>query len=92
MCIYIKKALEMLKTTAPNKQDNVLIEYECSLIKNRLDGTPVVPIFVAEKNEKDGEYIRVNSRMQFPDVEHHRSESGTGTISLLRFANAAKVQ
>jgi hypothetical protein len=61
--MWVKKALEMLKTNAPNKQDNVLIEYECALIKNRLDGTPVVPIFIAEKDQKDDEYTPVNSRM-----------------------------
>jgi hypothetical protein len=85
-----KNALEMLKMNAPNKQDNVLIEYECALIKNRLDGTPVAPIFVAEKNQKD-EYKPVNLRMQFLDVKHYRSQSGTGTVSFLRFVSDVKM-
>jgi hypothetical protein len=84
--ILVNKALEMLQTNAPNKQDNVLIEYECALIKNRLNGTPVVPIFVAEKDQRD-EYKPVNWSMKFPDVEHCRSKSGTGTVSLLRFVS-----
>jgi hypothetical protein len=89
--MWVKKTLEMLKTNAPNKQDNVLIEYECALIKCKLDGTPVVPIFVAEKDQKDDEYKPVNSRMQFPDVEHCRSKSETGAVSLLRFVSDAKI-
>jgi hypothetical protein len=70
----------MLQQNAPNKQDTVLIEYKCALIKNRIDGTSVVPIFVAEKDHKN-EYKPINFGMQFPNIEHCISKSGTGTVS-----------
>jgi hypothetical protein len=80
----------MLKTNAPNKQDNVLIDYECALIKNRLDGTPVVTVYVAEKDQNNS-YRSINFGMQFPDVEHCRSKSVTDKVSFLRFVSDATV-
>jgi hypothetical protein len=80
----------MFITNAPKRQDSVLIEFEYALIKNRLDGTPVVPVYVAEKDQNNS-YRSVNFGTQFPDVEHCRSKNGTDKVSFLRFVSDAKV-
>jgi hypothetical protein len=54
--------------------------------QNRLDRTPVVPIFVAEMDQK-GEYKPVNFGMQFPDDEHCRSKTGADAVLFLRFVS-----
>jgi hypothetical protein len=82
--------LEIVKTNAPKRQDNLLMEYEYALIKNRIDGTPVVPVYVAEKDQQD-EYRPVNFGMKFPDVEHCRSKSVTDKVAFLRYVSDAKV-
>lgn len=33
---------------AAKKQDNVLVEYECAILRNKEAGIPIVPIFLAE--------------------------------------------
>eukprot|EP00026_Physarum_polycephalum_P000182 Phypoly_transcript_00182.p1 GENE.Phypoly_transcript_00182~~Phypoly_transcript_00182.p1 ORF type:complete len:2033 (+),score=208.26 Phypoly_transcript_00182:30-6101(+) len=39
--------LEGIKKNAENKQDNVLVEYECAIMQNKLHKKPVIPVFIA---------------------------------------------
>lgn len=65
-----------------------------ALLKNKLDGTPVVPIFIAEreviKNVDDlqkMERICANEERHYflPTTEHFRSENGHSMVSMLRY-------
>jgi hypothetical protein len=70
--------------------------YECALLKNKIDKTPVVPIFLAEKiqNKSDGvdassfDFVPVNSRTEFPHQYHSRSISGQYMVDELAYPPA----
>jgi hypothetical protein len=56
--------------------------YESELLKNKLDGTPVVPIFLASK--EGDKFKPFNRRFEFLAVAHTRSKSGQSMIDGLR--------
>lgn len=65
--------------------------YECALLKNLLDQTPVIPVFVAEKHKNQGDGKPQYTPMklgpfEFPEAVHVRSESGLKAISILKYA------
>jgi len=80
------KTLEGI-TTAATRQDNVLIEYECALIQNRLYGTPVLPIFLSGIEESDATLkftpFQYGSGLDFPDLPHARKETSQQVIDEL---------
>lgn len=63
------------------------------MLKNKLDGTPVVPVFVAEGEEKQIEagkkeliYTPVSrNTSSFPTTSHVRSENGLAMIALFKY-------
>lgn len=61
---------------------------ECALLKNILDGTPVIPVFVAEKGGDDNHpvYTPVKRVVDvFPAASHLRSKNGVAMTSFLRY-------
>jgi hypothetical protein len=40
------------------------------LLKNKIDGTPVVPVFVAESSDDGNKYQPFNRGIKFPAAEH----------------------
>jgi hypothetical protein len=56
--------------------------YECALLKNKLDGTPVIPIFLASK--EGDKFKPFNRHFEFLAVAHARSKSGQSMIDGLR--------
>eukprot|EP00026_Physarum_polycephalum_P012209 Phypoly_transcript_12492.p1 GENE.Phypoly_transcript_12492~~Phypoly_transcript_12492.p1 ORF type:complete len:361 (+),score=50.45 Phypoly_transcript_12492:140-1084(+) len=76
------QTLEGIKKNALNKQDNVLVEYECAIMQNKLHKTPVIPVFVAgaQKTILTGELIFTPFDFKdldptlFPRGSHARSE------------------
>jgi hypothetical protein len=53
-------------------------------MKNKLDGTPVVPVFIAEKGDAD-KFVGVDFGMAFPNEPHNRSEQGQKLIEKLKY-------
>lgn len=56
---------------------------ECALLRNRLDKTPVVPVFVAERENESFKPVS-RSVADFSTNMHARSENGIRMISNLR--------
>jgi hypothetical protein len=51
--------------------------YECALLKNKIDKTPVMPIFLAETVQQKSNggddafnFVPVNTKTEFPDQCH----------------------
>lgn len=59
--------------------------FECALLKNLLDDTPVIPVFIAEKIKDKDEYTPVSRSVVFPSTCHARSEDGIALISYLQY-------
>jgi len=56
------KTFEVIVDSAEQqKQSNLLVEYECALLQNKLRGIPVFPIFLSDVNY-----------LQFPNIPHAR--------------------
>jgi len=81
------KGLEGIKASAHKRQDNVLVEYECALIQNKLHKVPVLPVFVAEITGVDTHgapaFEKVNLSIDFPDVPHLRNNSSKAIVDNL---------
>ncbi len=76
---------------ATSQQDNVLLEYhlvyntffcliiyryECALIRNKLEKTPVIPVFLAEFDPNDPlKFVKFSRDTKFPDLPHKRNSS-----------------
>jgi len=73
--------IQLIQSKAHEHQDNVLIEYECSLVINKLYGVPVFPIFLAEKDNNT--FVQFKFDIGFPDVPHQRSKSAQQFIDEL---------
>jgi hypothetical protein len=61
--------------------------YECALLQNRKCGTPVIPVFVAEKAQS-GEFVAFDfgkAAKILPDVPHARKSRASNMISHLRY-------
>jgi len=70
-------------TKAAQQQDNVLIEYECALLLNKIYEVPVFPVFLAELGQG---HIpsKFDFKTQFPDVPHCRNEVAQRYVGNLR--------
>lgn len=64
------------------------------MLKNRIDDTPVIPVFVAEKEgtidldqKQEKEVYKPVSRATaaFPTTSHARSETGLAAVTILRY-------
>eukprot|EP00026_Physarum_polycephalum_P000711 Phypoly_transcript_00712.p1 GENE.Phypoly_transcript_00712~~Phypoly_transcript_00712.p1 ORF type:complete len:920 (-),score=65.02 Phypoly_transcript_00712:1306-4065(-) len=70
------EGLAGIQTDAQFQQDNVLVEYECALLKHHLHAVRVVPVFISN----------VNFSMQFPNTPHKRGKLAQRTLDkLLRY-------
>ncbi len=50
--------------------------YECALIRNKIEKTPVIPVFLAEFDENDpSKFVKFSRNVQFPDLPHMRNSS-----------------
>lgn len=79
------QALQGIRDNARKQQDNVLVEYECAIILNKLFNVPVFPIFFADFNE-NGALDRVSfSNNKFPEAPHQRNKSSQLHIDELRY-------
>jgi hypothetical protein len=61
--------------------------YEFALIRNKLEGTPVLPVFVSEIDEEQPTIQFVDFagyNMDFPDKPHQRKDSSQTIIEELR--------
>jgi len=66
---------DMLNNMTQNRQDNVLVEYECALIQHKAKGIPVVPIFIGSivnPNTKRKILFSQINNLTLPDVPHNR--------------------
>jgi len=77
------KVIEGICAKATQGQDNVLVEYECALLQNRKHGTPVIPVFVAEKDPLSGDFIQLDfgkAMRTLPDAPHSRKSRASDMI------------
>lgn len=87
--LFLQTLHEVL-LSAPSKQDNVLLEYEYALLRNWIEGTPVVPIFAADIKEQDlktGSLVfeQTDTKLKFPDVPHKREQSSQQFFNALGY-------
>jgi len=79
------KTLNGIKDKAAKSQDNVLLEYECALLRNKQAGTEVVPVFVGEETITGDKstYARVGMGAAFsgyPSSPHKRGDDANKVI------------
>jgi len=81
------KAVEGIRDNAAKQQDNVLIEYECSLIQNRKHKIPVVPVFLAEIIGSDpsgnATFSPCSFNINYPDLPHSRNPGAQAIVDEL---------
>jgi len=68
---------------AAQQEDNVLIEYECALLLNKIYEVPVFPVFLAEL-ESNNKAMEFSFKCEIPDSTHCRGESSQRFIDKLR--------
>jgi len=96
--IISNTVLRVICAKAALEQDNVLVDYEFALLMNLKYGTPVIPIFVADKDDKGyainclkikylfllfNRYTEFNFKFELPDVPHARNSRVSRIISEL---------
>jgi hypothetical protein len=61
--------------------------YECALLQNRKYGTPVIPVFVAEKDQIGNlvEFDFGKAVRTLPDVPHARKSRASNMTTQLRY-------
>lgn len=68
------------------------LRYECALIRNWLDGTPVFPIFAADITGHDASgsmrFQRVDYGITFPELPHQRGKNAQRILDDLGYIAA----
>jgi hypothetical protein len=61
--------------------------YECALLQNRKCGTPVIPVFVAEKDQIGNlvEFDFGKAASTLPNVPHARKSRASNMITQVRY-------
>jgi len=84
------KALEGIAKNAKERQDNVLVEYECAIIQNKLHKIPVIPVFLSEIENDDANGVHTHvafdfskAKALFPKEPHAREKSVQDNIDSL---------
>jgi len=77
-----RKALERIAELTA--QDNILLEYECALLRHKLDKTMVVPIFISDSEHEH------SFTFNFPETSHTRIESAQKIVEKLSEGIAAE--
>ncbi len=55
--------------------------YECALIRNKIEGIPVLPIFLAEFDQNDSsKFVKFSRDINFPNSPHSRNPSAQSII------------
>eukprot|EP00026_Physarum_polycephalum_P010311 Phypoly_transcript_10469.p1 GENE.Phypoly_transcript_10469~~Phypoly_transcript_10469.p1 ORF type:complete len:373 (+),score=31.70 Phypoly_transcript_10469:101-1120(+) len=80
------KVIEGICSKAPIDQDNVLVEYECALLQYKKEGKPVIPVFVADKDQNSNfkEFDFGKAKSTLPTVPHARKSRANNMIARLR--------
>jgi len=88
-----KKVLKMMSQNAVDgKQDNVLVEYECALLRHATSNVPVFCLLLPEinmdrydgDNEKAVEFDFMTAASSLPDVQHKRGSIAQKAVDCLR--------
>jgi len=87
----------MQQNMAAKKQDNVLVEYECAILMNKVAKTPIVPIFLAEIcNDANGDDLYApfdfGLLSSMPDTAHCRGTRAQAAVEKLSTSLAQSEQ
>ncbi len=74
--VYLIEVLSVIVT--------LLLSIEFALIRNIIDGIPVIPIFLAELDAKE-HFVRYSRNITFPDACHARTEKIQNLISKILY-------
>jgi len=89
LLISLKVLKGIHKKASQGQQDNVLIEYECALIENQVNGTPVLPVFLGEVDETSESqkyapfHFAEATALELPDTPHQRNSDAQSEIDTI---------